>query len=103
VDLDHSAPTRPASPAKAGATVKLRYFAWVREKVGRGEEVVALPQGIETIAELVVWLKTRGSEYEEAFRRADVVRAAVDQIHVKPTALLAGAREIAFFPPVTGG
>jgi molybdopterin synthase sulfur carrier subunit len=103
VDLDHSTPTRSAAPAKAGATVKLRYFAWVREKVGRGEEVVTLPQGIETIAELVVWLKTRGPEYEEAFRRADVVRAALDQIHVKPTAAIAGAREIAFFPPVTGG
>lgn len=103
MDLDHSAPTRPAAPATAGATVKLRYFAWVREKVGRGEEVVTLPQETETVAELVAWLTTRGPEYEEAFRRADVVRAAVDQIHVKPTALLAGAREIAFFPPVTGG
>jgi molybdopterin synthase sulfur carrier subunit len=103
VDLDHSAPTRPAAPATAGATVKLRYFAWVREKVGRGEEVVTLPQETKTVAELVAWLTTRGPEYEEAFRRADVVRAAVDQIHVKPTALLAGAREIAFFPPVTGG
>lgn len=87
----------------AGAMVKLRYFAWVREKVGRGEEAVNLPQGIETVADLVGWLKTRGPEYEEAFRRADVVRAAVDQVHVKPAALLAGAREVAFFPPVTGG
>jgi molybdopterin synthase sulfur carrier subunit len=103
VDLDPSTPTLSAAPAKAGVTVKLRYFAWVREKVGRGEEAVTLPADVETIADLVLWLKARGPEYEEAFRRADVVRAAIDQIHVKPTALLAGAREIAFFPPVTGG
>ncbi len=103
MDLDHSAPTLTAAPAKAVATVKLRYFAWVREKVGRSEEAVSLPEGVETIADLVGWLKTRGPEYEEAFRRAEVVRAAIDQIHVKPTAALADAREIAFFPPVTGG
>ena len=51
----------------------------------------------------MIWLKGLGPEYAEAFSRADVIRAAVDQAHVKPTASLAGAREIAFFPPVTGG
>jgi molybdopterin synthase sulfur carrier subunit len=55
------------------------------------------------VADLVGWLKGRGPEYAEAFARADVIRAAVDRSHVKPTASLAGAREIAFFPPVTGG
>lgn len=100
MDLDQIA---RAAPATAGATVKLRYFAWVREKIGRGEEIVSVPQGVETVADLVAWLKTQGSEYEDAFRRADVVRAALDQIHVKPSAALKGAREIAFFPPVTGG
>jgi molybdopterin synthase sulfur carrier subunit len=83
--------------------VKILYFAWVREKTGKAEEVVDLPAGVGTVAELVVWLKSLGPEYAEAFARADVIRAAVDRTHVKPTASVIGAREIAFFPPVTGG
>jgi molybdopterin synthase sulfur carrier subunit len=81
----------------------VRYFAWVREKVGRAEEDVELPAEVVTVADLVAWLKGRGPEYAEAFRRAEVVRAALDHEHVKPAKLLEGAREIAFFPPVTGG
>lgn len=84
-------------------SLKIRYFAWVREKTGKAEEVVDLPAGIATIADLVAWLTRRGPEYAEAFARPGVVRAAVDQTHVQPTASIAGAREIAFFPPVTGG
>lgn len=83
--------------------VRLVYFAWVREKIGRAEERLVLPGGLTTIAELTAWLKSRGPEYEAAFARPDVVRAAIDRKHVKPGAAIAGAREIAFFPPVTGG
>jgi molybdopterin synthase sulfur carrier subunit len=84
-------------------TLTIRYFAWVREKIGRAEEVLEPPAGVTTVAELLAWLKTRGPEYEEAFRRADVVRAAIDRKHVRPGTSIATAREIAFFPPVTGG
>jgi len=84
-------------------SVTIRYFAWVREKTGKAEEVLDLPGNVRTVAELVTWLKGLGPEYAEAFARADVIRAAIDQAHVQPTASLAGAREIAFFPPVTGG
>jgi sulfur-carrier protein len=87
----------------APRTVQLKYFAWVRERVGRAEETVELPQTVATIADLVAWLKSRGSEYDHAFDKPEVVRAAIDQSHVKPTASISGAREIAFFPPVTGG
>ena len=83
--------------------VRILYFAWVREKTGKPEEIVDLPPGVGTVQELVAWLKGRGPEYAEAFARGDVIRAAVDKVHVKPTAEIAGAREIAFFPPVTGG
>jgi molybdopterin synthase sulfur carrier subunit len=83
--------------------MKLLYFAWVREKVGRGAEEVELPAGVATVADLVGWLKTRGPEYDAAFARPELVRAAVDKVHVKGSAAVAGAREIAFFPPVTGG
>jgi molybdopterin synthase sulfur carrier subunit len=83
--------------------LKICYFAWVRERVGRAEETVDLPAGVTTVAELVGWLKARGPEYAAAFERSDVIRAAIDRIHVKPGASIAEAREIAFFPPVTGG
>jgi sulfur-carrier protein len=84
-------------------SVTLRYFAWVREKAGLAEEQVELPADAETIADVIRWLKTRGPEYANAFERDTVIRAAIDQTHVKHTAAIAGAREIAFFPPVTGG
>jgi sulfur-carrier protein len=83
--------------------VKLVYFAWVRERTGKTEETVALPVALTTVADLVRWLKTRDEGYEMAFADETVVRAAIDHVHVKPAALLAGAREIAFFPPMTGG
>ncbi len=83
--------------------MKLVYFAWVRERVGRTDEDVDPPEGVETIADLVGWLRSRGEEYEYAFENGSVVRAAIDHVHVKPDAAIAGAREIAFFPPMTGG
>jgi sulfur-carrier protein len=83
--------------------MKLVYFAWVRERVGKTDEDVALPDGIATVVDLVRWLKTRGEEYAYAFENEAVVRAAINHIHVKPDATIAGAREIAFFPPMTGG
>jgi molybdopterin synthase sulfur carrier subunit len=82
---------------------RLLYFAWVREKVGRADEVVTLPASVVTVSDLMAWLKTRGPEYAAAFERSEVIRAAIDQKHVKPTADIREAREIAFFPPVTGG
>jgi len=83
--------------------MKLLYFAWVREKVGRAAEEIELPSGVATVADVIGWLKTRSPEFDDAFARQDLVRAAVDKVHVKPSATVAGAREIAFFPPVTGG
>lgn len=87
----------------AATTVKLLYFAWVREKIGRAEEAVELADGVETVADLIAWIKARGPEYAAAFERHDVIRTAIDQRHVRPSASVRGAREIAFFPPVTGG
>ncbi|KAB2939385.1 MAG: molybdopterin converting factor subunit 1 [Hyphomicrobium sp.] len=83
--------------------MRLLYFAWVREKVGCAAEDVELPGSVATVADLVGWLKQRGPQYGEAFARPQVVRAALDKVHVKPSATLGAAREIAFFPPVTGG
>jgi molybdopterin synthase sulfur carrier subunit len=83
--------------------LKLVYFAWVRERIGKTEEEVELPAEIATVTDLVRWLKTRGEEYAYAFENEGIVRAALDHRHVKPDASLGAAREVAFFPPMTGG
>jgi len=83
--------------------MKLLYCAWVRERVGKAEEELAPPPSVKTVAELVTWLRGRGEEYAYAFENAAVIRAAIDRNHVKPDTAIAGAREIAFFPPMTGG
>lgn len=83
--------------------ITLRYFAWVREKIGRGEERLALPAGLKTVADVLVWQSTRGPEFEDAFGKPGIIRTAIDRRHVKSTAPIDGAHEIAFFPPVTGG
>ncbi|MFK5597360.1 molybdopterin converting factor subunit 1 [Methylobacterium sp. HMF5984] len=83
--------------------MKLVYFAWVRERVGRPEETVTPPAEVATVGDLIGWLKGRGEEYAHAFEQDGVVRAAIDKVHAKPDAPIAGAREIAFFPPMTGG
>ena len=82
--------------------LKLVYFAWVRERVGKAEEEVTPPQEIATVAELMSWLARRGEEYAHAFENPKVIRAAIDRSHVRPDTAIAGAREIAFFPPMTG-
>jgi sulfur-carrier protein len=83
--------------------LKLRYFAWVRERIGKPEEEIELPAGIATVGELIGWLRGRGDEYAHAFENPKVIRAAIDRAHVRPDTAIIGAREIAFFPPMTGG
>ena len=83
--------------------MKLRYFAWVRERVGKPEEDIEVPTGVTTVGELMAWLASRGEEYAHAFASPQVIRAAIDRTHVKPQTSIAGAAEIAFFPPMTGG
>ena len=83
--------------------MKLLYFAWVRERIGKPDEDVDVPASVRTVGDLVAWLSGRGEEYAYAFENAKVIRAAIDHTHVKPDAAIAGAREIAFFPPMTGG
>ena len=83
--------------------MKILYFAWLRQRIGRAEEQVELPPQVDTIAKLIEWLKARDETYLSAFADLRVVRAAINQTVVPLDAPLTGAREIAFFPPVTGG
>ncbi len=83
--------------------MKAVYFAWVRERIGKTEEPIAPPDSVATVAELMAWLSAKGEAYAHAFEKPGMIRAAIDRAHVKHDAPIAGAREIAFFPPMTGG
>jgi molybdopterin synthase sulfur carrier subunit len=83
--------------------VKVKYFAWVRERIGKAEETIEPPADVRTVSELIAWLSDQGEGYAYAFEKPKVIRAAIDHTHVQPDAIIGGAREIAFFPPMTGG
>ena len=83
--------------------MKLRYFAWVRERVGRAEEELDPPEGVRSVSDLMAWLAGRDEGYAAAFAEPGVIRAALDHDHVAHETPLANAREVAFFPPMTGG
>ena len=83
--------------------MKVRYFAWVRERVGHAEEEIDLPAEVASVADLIQFLSRKDEGYAAAFAEPTVIRAALDHEHVEHETPLAGSREVAFFPPMTGG
>ena len=83
--------------------MKIRYFAWVRERVGRSEEDIDLPADVGNVADLMAWLAGRDEGYAAAFAEPRIIRAALDHDHVEHDTPLGSVREVAFFPPMTGG
>ena len=83
--------------------MKAVYFAWVRERIGKAEEELSPPAEVITVADLVAWLSLQGEGYAHAFERPAIIRAALDRAHARPEVPIAGASEVAFFPPMTGG
>lgn len=83
--------------------MKVVYFAWLRERIGRPEEEIAFPDSVVTAADALAHLAGLGEEYAYAFEKPAFIRAALDRRHVRLDAPIAGAGEIAFFPPMTGG
>jgi molybdopterin synthase sulfur carrier subunit len=81
----------------------LLYFAWVRERVGVGHETLDPPEAVRNVADLICWLAEQSPGHAEAFREPARLRAAIDQRFVPLDAPLGTAKEVALFPPVTGG
>lgn len=79
------------------------YFAWVRQKIGRSEEIVQHSAELRTVGDLAKFLAARGGGYAEAFADLARLRAAVNQVHAGLDHAIAAGDEVAFFPPVTGG
>lgn len=83
--------------------MKVLYFAWLRERIGKAEEEIELPASVVTAGDLVEWLRGRSEEYALAFNNPKIVRVAFDRTHVQPSTKIGGTREVALFPPMTGG
>jgi molybdopterin synthase sulfur carrier subunit len=79
------------------------YFAWVREAIGTGAERVDPPASVSTIDGLIDWLRDASPGHAAAFQDRTRLRAAIDQRFVPLDSQLGQPREIAIFPPVTGG
>ena len=83
--------------------MKVLYFAWLRERIGFGEETVSPPGDVKTVGALLRWLAARSEGHAAAFADQSVVRAAVNREHATPETPVRPGDEVAFFPPVTGG
>ena len=79
------------------------YFAWLRERIGSGQEQLCVPDDVNTVAKLVDYLVALGPGYANAFKNRRTVRCAVNQEFADPGAAIRAGDEVAFFPPVTGG
>ena len=83
--------------------MKILYFAWIRQRIGKSADDLSVPAEVATVGELIDWLQTRGAGYAAAFADRDAVRMAVNQEHVDASYPVSDRNEVAFFPPVTGG
>jgi molybdopterin synthase sulfur carrier subunit len=83
--------------------MKLLYFARLRQIIGRGQEDIDVPADVKTVSALIDYLKSRDEGIAVAFADLRTLKVAINQSHAPLDASLAGATEVAFFPPVTGG
>ena len=83
--------------------VTVRFFAGVKEQLGKDVEEIEVPAVIGTVAALRAHLMKRGGDWQTVFAEKKLVRAAVNQEMAQPGAAIKSGDEVAFFPPVTGG
>lgn len=83
--------------------MKLLYFAWLRQRLGTGEEVVAPPAAVTDVASLLDWLRSRGPEWQTALADTRAIRVAVNQSFADSRTTIRAGDEVAIFPPMTGG
>jgi molybdopterin synthase sulfur carrier subunit len=83
--------------------MKVLYFAWLKTRIGTGEEDLTPPPEVATVAQLLDWLAARSPAHEEALKARKLVRVAVNQEFAGPETPVAAGDEVALFPPVTGG
>lgn len=83
--------------------MKIRYFAWLRQRTGCSQEEIELPENVTTVGDLMTLIGERHPRFAEAAGSRGIVRCAVNQDYAERDAPIAATDEVAFFPPVTGG
>jgi molybdopterin synthase sulfur carrier subunit len=83
--------------------MKLLYFAWLRQKIGKAEETLDVPAHVTQVGQLLDWLESLGPNYATALKERRAVKVAVNQDYVGLTHPVKAGDEVALFPPVTGG
>ena len=81
----------------------VKYFSWIKEHIGKSEEVIDLPIDITTIKELIIYLENLNENYRLAFEKKNLIKIAINQSYSSLDDKIDNNDEIAFFPPVTGG
>lgn len=89
--------------ARATEPMKIKYFAWLKDKVGYEEEEITLPSGITNVGQLLNWLASRGPQYEEAFEFIEVIKVVVNQTYVLNDQSIKDSDEVILIPPIAGG
>jgi molybdopterin synthase sulfur carrier subunit len=83
--------------------MKILYFARLRQIIGRGQDDIDVPADVKTVSALIDYLRARDEGIAAAFADLRTLKVAINQSHASLDHSLAGATEVAFFPPVTGG
>ncbi len=86
-----------------GTPVKILYFSWIRERVGMDEELIALPDNVVSVFDMLQWMQGRNEQFASALEEPDIIRVALDQEHTEHDQPIGSPNEIALFPPMTGG
>mgnify|MGYP001425134942 FL=1 len=81
----------------------VKYFSWIKEHIGKSEEVIDLPIDITTIKELIIYLENLNENYRLAFEKKNLIKIAINKSYSSLDDKIDNNDEIAFFPPVTGG
>ena len=81
----------------------IKYFSWIKEHIGKSEEIIELPENVTTISELMNYLNNLNDDYKKVFEKKDLIKIAVNKTYCSIETKISDNDEIAFFPPVTGG
>ena len=81
----------------------IKYFSWIKEHIGKSEELIELPDDVKTISELINYLNNLNDDYKKVFVKKDLIKIAVNKTYSSFDTKISNSDEIAFFPPVTGG
>ena len=81
----------------------IKYFSWVKDIVGKSEEIISISPDIDTPEKLIDFLITKNEQYKKAFSKRTTIKVAQNKIYISKSTKIKNDDEIAFFPPVTGG